>query len=48
MTSFCFLVGELTLKNSAFDKLAKIRDGSETCDVPQKRGFCMSCFVDSS
>ena len=34
MISFCLLVGELTLKNSAFDKIAKIRDGPKNCDGP--------------
>ena len=51
MINFCWLVGELTLKNSTFDKIEKIRDGfrdwPKNCDVPKKRGFCMSCFVDS-
>ena len=39
MISFCWLVGELTLKNSAFDKIAKIRDGPKNCDGPQKAWF---------
>ena len=39
MISFCWLVGELTLKNSAFDKIAKICDGPKNCDGPQKAWF---------
>ena len=39
MISFCLFVGELTLKNIAFDKIKKIRDGPKNCDGPQKARF---------
>ena len=45
MISFCLFVGELTLKNSAFDKIAKIRDGPKIVMDPKKRDFCVHVLL---
>ena len=39
MISFCWLIDESTLKNSAFDKIVKIHDRPKNCDGPQKAWF---------